>query len=223
MNKLYNYLLFLPLLIPLHASAITAIWNGSLVSNSFVDENIQIDGNTTLMLGTTIVSASTHDIIILVNNDAHVNSNDSGQSTLILEATYPWTITVQVHKNLEFGGVENNLNIPLIILEQGDGSINWVIEDNTSLVYGSSDTRGGTLLTLYFDGLILPKHTFDVHGDGKIKFERHAKIGYRILSSESFTEYAIFDAVNPTDNHSTLVKYDDGATVLGYQRKLILP
>jgi hypothetical protein len=224
MKKFYSYLLVLSLLTPLCSSAVTAIWDGSLIATSFIDTSIQIDGDTTLALGTTTVSASTQDITILVTNDAHVFSNDSGQSTLILEAIYPWTITVQIQHDLKFGGVENSLNMPLIILEQGDGTIKWVVEDDTTLEYGSSDTRGGTLLTIYFNGSVLPKHTFEVHGDGKIQFKRHSKIGYRILNeTTSFTQYAIFDAVNPDDGHKTLVKYANGATILGYTRRLPAP
>ena len=224
MKKFYSYLLLSSLLTPLCSSAVTAIWNGPLIATSFIDTNIQIDDDTTLALGTTTVSASTQNITILVNNNAHVFSNDGGQSTLVLQATYPWTITVQVNYDLTFGGVENSLNTPLIILEQGDGTIKWVVEDGTKLVYGSSDTRGGTLLTLYFDESILPKHTFELHGDGDIQFSRHSKIGYRILNgTTSFTQYAIFDAINPGDGHKTLVKYANGATILGYKRRLPAP
>ncbi|HTM05640.1 MAG TPA: hypothetical protein VL201_00195 [Patescibacteria group bacterium] len=222
MKKFYNYILLLPLLTPFYSSAVTEIWNGSLITTSFINTNIQIDGDTILASGTTTVSALSQDVTILVNNDAHVFSNDGGQSTLILEVAYPWTITVHIQNDLTFGGVENNLNLPLIILEQGDGTIKWIIEDDTTLVYGSSETRGGTLLTIYFNGTTLPEHTFEVHGDGKIQFKRHSKIGYRIINgTTTFTQYAIFDAVNPDDDHNTLVKYADGATVLGYTRRLL--
>jgi hypothetical protein len=224
MNKFYSYLLLSSLLTPLCSVAVTEIWNGQLITTSFPDTNIQIDGDTNFASGTTTVSALTQDLTILVNHDAHVFSNDGGQSTLVLNVAYPWTITVQVSHDLEFGGVENNLNTPLIILEQGDGTIKWVVEDDAKLTYGSSSTRGGTLLTLYFDGSILPKHSFELHGDGKIEFARNSKIGYRIINgTASFIQYAIFDAVNPDNDHNTLVKYADGATILGYERRVPAP
>lgn len=220
---LYHYILLFILLMPLKNFSTTAVWNGLLGSNSFINQNIEIAGNTTLLLGTTTVSASNQDITILVKEKAILASNENGPSTLILEAIYPWSITILIEKNLEFRGVENNLSIPLTIIEQGDGNITWIVQDNTELTFGSSDTQGGTLLTIYFNGSIMPKHTFEINGNGKITFKRHSKIGYQIFSSQAFTEYSIIDAVNPTTNHSTLIEYEDGATILGYQRRLAIP
>lgn len=223
MKQLFYYCLLVALLIPLQSFSITAIWNGLLGSNSFMNQNIQITGDTTLPLGPITVSATNTNITVWISEQALVSSNDGGISTLILEAIYPYTITVIVEKTVEFRGVENNLDLPLTILEQGDGSIRWIVKDNAKLIFGSSDTQGGTLLTLYFNGTSLPKHTFESEGNGKIIFKRHSKMGYRISSSVTFTEYAIFDAINPNNDHSTLVQYDDGATVLGYARRLFIP
>ncbi|RTL07249.1 hypothetical protein EKK58_03675 [Candidatus Dependentiae bacterium] len=224
MKKLfYYYFLFIALLIPFQSFSVTAIWNGILGNNSFIDQNIQVTGDTMLQPGTTNVSALSRDITIYISEKALIYSNDGSVSTLILEAIYPWTITVVVDKTVEFRGVQNNLNLRLTILEKGEGNIKWIIKDNAQLIYGSSDTQGGTLLALYFNGISLPKHTFQVEGNGQIIFKRHSKMGYKILSSVGFTEYAIFDAINPGNNHSTLVEYADGATVLGYARRSFIP
>lgn len=223
MEKLCNYLLLLPLLAPLNVFSTTTVWNGELINTSYVNENIVVTGDTNLALDTTTVSAQNEDIVIHIQEKAHVNSSNYGPSTLILEVAYPWTITIYVEKSLQFGGTENNLALPLIILEKGNGTVRWVVEDNASLTFGSSDTRGGTLLTINFDGLTLPKNIFEAQGNGNIIFKRHSKMGYRIAAPGTITEYAIVDAVNPTKNHTTLITYDDGATILGYERRLVLP
>ena len=219
MNKKH---LFYALLLPLLSNATVVIWNGQLADNeAYVDTNINIIGDTILGEGTTIINALNVDITIYVSEKSNVYSNNNSQSTLELHALYPYTITVIVAKSLKFAGVENQLAVPIIIQETGDGTIEWIVQEDQKLIFGSGDNRGGTLLKIVYDLNIgqMPNHIFKprLHHE-QIRFERHCKLGYLELNgSGAAMQYAIIDAENNGDDHSAHIQFSDGATI-NYKR-----
>lgn len=223
-KQFLHYLLLLPILL----NATVAEWNGLLPDNiTYAGTNINITGDVILGEGITTVSASNVDVTIYVSNKAKIYSNDNSQSTLFLQAIFPYKITVIVAETLEFSGVANELDTPIIIEEQGDGTIEWIVQEGKELIFGSGNNRGGTLLKIVYDGSTMPYHIFKprLHHE-QIRFERHCKLGYKEIniSAAATTFYAIVDALNNGDDHSTHIQFSDGATIK-YERMIpiVLP
>lgn len=218
MKKQFLYYL---LLIPILSNANVVLWNGLLPDNiTYTDTNIVITGNTILGQGTTTVAATSSDLTIYVSEQAKIYSNDNSQSTLVLQATYPYTITVIVAETLEFSGVVNELYTPIIIEERGTGTVEWIVQEGKELIFGSGNNRGGTLLKIVYEDGTMPYHIFKprLHHE-QIRFERHCKLGYKEINSSGpvATYYVIVDALNNGGDHSTHIQFSDGATI-NYQR-----
>lgn len=216
--------LYYLLLLPITLRATVVEWNGVLGNNlTYTDTNINITGNTILGNGTTTVAALNSDVTVYVAHKSKVYSNDSSQSTLLLQANAPYKITVIVNETLEFAGVDNQLYVPVIIEEQGTGSIIWIVQEGKELIFGSGDNRGGTLLKIVYNNDQMPEHIFKprLHNE-QIKFERHCKLGYKEInnSGPAITFYAIVDALNNGDDHFGHVQFSDGATIK-YERVAI--
>lgn len=221
MKKLY-YIILLP--IALHAN--TVIWDGLLPDNiTYTNTNVNITGDTTLGQGVTTVYASDNDVTIYVSHKSKVYSNDNSQSTLILQANFPYTITIIMVESLEFSGVLNSLSLPIIIEERGTGTIEWIVEEGKHLIFGSGDHRGGTHLKVVYDNGIMPKHLFKprTHHE-QIKFERHCTLGYKEInaSGPNVTYYAPINAINSDDEHYTYIQFADGASIR-YERAIPTP
>jgi hypothetical protein len=218
-KKCLYYLLLLSALSNINA----VIWNGLLPDNaSYTDTNINITGDTILGQGTTTIFATGWNVIIYVSEKSKVYSNNNSQSTLVLHAEFPYSITIIVAESLKFAGVADELNTPVIIEETGNGTIEWIVQEGKKLTFGSGNNRGGTLLKIVFDGEVIPNHIFKprLHHE-QIKFERHCKLGYKELNSSgpAITHYAIIDALNNNDDHSTHIQFSDGA-MINYKRVL---
>lgn len=218
--------LYYILLLPIAAYANVVTWNGVLPDNiTYTDTNVNITGDTMLGQGTTTVVASNTDITIYVSHRSKIYSNDASQSTLILQAMAPYSITIIVNATLEFVGMANELYTPIIIEERGTGSIIWIVEEDKKLIFGSRDNQGGTLLKIVYDNGQMPEHIFKprLHHE-QIRFERHCRLGYKQLSISApvLTVYGTVDALNSSDNHYGYIQFSDGATIK-YERTLLVP
>jgi len=220
MNK--NITLLFACIFPLTGIATT--WNGQLPNGNYENENILITGDTTLGLGDTIVTADSQDITIYVQNKAKLYGNDAGQSRLILRADNGYTIEVIANANFKTAGTSNQLNVPLIIQEEGNGTVRWTVNPGYTVKFGSTSTRGGTLFVVYFNGTVMPKNIFRVtENTDQIRFERNAKWGYKILnlSGTATTQYMITDSENKSADHNQLVLFFDGSVACSYERRVI--
>ncbi|HTM05644.1 MAG TPA: hypothetical protein VL201_00215 [Patescibacteria group bacterium] len=218
MNKKFLYHL---LLLPVLSHGTAAIWNGLLPDNaSYTDTNINIIGDTFLGQGTTTVSANSTDVTIYVSAKSKVYSNDNSQSTLVLHTEFHKKITIIVAESLKFAGVSDELDTPVIIEETGSGTIEWIVQEDKKLTFGSGDNRGGTILKIVFSDDAMPEHIFKprLHHE-QIRFERHCRLGYQELNSSgpAVIHYAVIDALNNNNDHSTHIQFSDGAMV-SYKR-----
>jgi hypothetical protein len=222
MNKKFLYYI---VLLPMLSNGNVVVWNGLLPDNaSYTDTNINIVGDTMLGEGTTTISAISYNYTIYISEKAKIYSNDNSQSTLVLHAEFPFTITIIIAESLKFAGVFGELDTPIIIEETGNGTIEWIVQEGKKLTFGSGSNRGGTLLKIVFDGEVMPQHIFKprLHHE-QIRFERHCKLGYKELNSSGpeVTHYAIIDAENNNYDHSTHIQFSDGAMI--YYKRILPP
>lgn len=205
----------------------TVIWGGIMAPGTAhaINDNVQINADTWLPNETVVIHADSRDITVyLLNGPHHVYSNNNGQTTLQLIAEYPYTIEIIIDKNLTFGGVANNLTLPLNIEERtgvtGQGLIKWTVADNCKLCFGDPDdvNRGGVLLQLVCnDSLLLPKHIFKANekSDDKSQIRFTGDSGLflvqeTVINPTSLLQPSDIDASN-TDNQQTRVNFKDGS------------
>lgn len=125
----------------LHSSMQPLEWHGDYVVN-VVDNDLVIDGNVTLPSGTTIIEATNLDVNVFLTNNSTIGSK--GNSVLNLIAHEGHAITFTVDKNLIFNGTEKDKTNPLLIIQEGQGVVNWQIAGGKILSFGSKSNSGGT-------------------------------------------------------------------------------
>lgn len=126
------------------------VWNNSVIVSGVTDDNISIQGTNNILEGGIPVKAQTKDITIFVNSgDAAVQAgtSDPNGARLYLVANAGRKISVNLSNNLTFFG-DTNFN-PLLIVTAGDGIIEFILSDNTSLILTNDPTHGGVYFMRY--------------------------------------------------------------------------
>ncbi|HTM05637.1 MAG TPA: hypothetical protein VL201_00180 [Patescibacteria group bacterium] len=205
----------------------TVLWNGVMGAGTAnaLDEDVQINGDTWLPNEIVTIQALNQNVTVsLLNGPHHVYSSDDGQTTLVLEVQYPYTIEIIADHNLIFAGVEDNLTLPLLIEERALGSSNslirWTIADDCKLYFGDpeDENRGGALLQIICnDEFLIPRHIFKVneHHDDRwqIRFNHNSGIFLvqeTLISPAPLTQEVLIDASN-ANHHVQKINFKDGS------------
>lgn len=207
----------------------TVVWNGVMTPGSAnaTNEHIQITGDTWLPTGPTIIQATTQNVKIhLLNGTHNVYSNDGGQSTIQFITFSPYSIEIVIDDgDLIFGGVANNLTLPLQIQARSfgaaiPGTVIWNIADNHQLYFGDpvDQNRGGVSLEIVSNSTsLLPRHIFKTNEnrDNKTQIIFNGNSGFFLVEETnvnptSLLQEALMDASN-TDNGIEKINFKDGS------------
>lgn len=206
----------------------TVIWHGIMSPGSAnaINQNVQITGDTWLANETVVIQATTQNIkIYLLNGPHHVYSSNDGQTTIQLQVAAPYSIEIVADYDLTFGGVLNNLTLPLRIQERSyqfaaPGLVKWTIANNHTIYFGdpNDENRGGVSLELVSNnGSLLPKHIFKTNenndNNAQIKFTRNSGlflVEETLSAPTNFLQENLIDASN-TDNNKQKINFKDGS------------
>jgi hypothetical protein len=220
-----NSILF-ALFLPFYTQS-TVFWNGVMGAGTAdaTDEDVQINGDTWLPNETVTIQALNQNVTVtLLNGSHHVYSSDDGQTTLVLQVQFPFTIEIIVDHNLTLAGVQNNSALPLLIEERVMGSstslIKWTIADDHKLCFGDPDdqNRAGVLLQIICnDSFVIPQHIFKVNEDHddkwQIRFDGNSGlflVQETSVSPTSLSQGALIDASNANDSVQK-INFKDGS------------
>lgn len=220
-------IIMLMLIMPLMSYS-TIIWHGVMSPGSAnaINENIQITGDTWLPNETVVIQATTQNVkVYLLNGSHHVYSSNIGQTTIQLQAVAPYTIEIVADYDLIFGGVANNLALPLRIQERPylfatPGLIQWTVADNHKIYFGdpNDENRGGVSLEIVSNnGFLIPRHIFKTNENhdnkSQIKFTRNSGfflVEETVTAPTNFLQENLIDASN-TDTGKQKINFKDGS------------
>ncbi len=123
----------------------TVNWHNSTITNSVVNQNIDIIG-TNVLVGGIHVEARTCDILITVDNGDSIITSTNSLAELYLFADVGRTITFQLTDNLEFTGSANGATrLDLLVTVTGGGDVIFLIDGGETVSFTQSSTAvGGT-------------------------------------------------------------------------------
>lgn len=183
----------------------TIQWSGSSM-NDVLDENLVIEGNCQMPLNADVyIQAFNADITVSLTHDAIIQANNSNDNSFIygiyLEVIYPYSITINISHKLTFKGAAGLLDKPLAIYAKGNGTIQWVFEDDSDakVKFTSDDNSGGTELWTIFSTVFpffvdaTPTMNFEIKRKGQVRFGPRSKWGYQVFADYNLNANTTFE------------------------------
>lgn len=194
MKKTVSYFLTLFLLPNVYA---TVIWNGNSIFD-VTDENINVTGDCYLQDTFTEINAITCDVTVEIEEDAIIHATQDAQE-IDIYVQWPYSVTIKVHNDLEFRGVDGQPTENLYIYVYGDGAVRWEIDEDSTLKFNSTSNSGGVILwDTYYQGTI-PVHIFKVSKQHQVTFGKRCAIGFSV-ESDCLPSDVRLDAVVESDD-----------------------
>jgi hypothetical protein len=206
MPKIYTLLFGLMTLTCLQKTYTVMQWSGGYMPD-VLDENLIIEGDCqTPYNSDVLVQAHNADVTITLERDAtiHLNNNNDNPAInygIVLEVLYPYTITINVSHKLTFKGAGGFPANPIEIRLQGDGTIQWVFENDSDakVRFISDENSGGAELWTLFSIVspltspTSPNNSFEITRKGQVRFGHRSKWGYRAFDSYNLNTQTIFE------------------------------
>lgn len=184
-------------------------WSGSSMENA-LDQNVTIQGDCIMPYNEDVyIQARNADVVLTLTDDAVIRANnlndDNVRHGIFIEVLYPYTVTIYIPKKLAFKGAEGNLTQALCIYMQGNGNIQWVLEDSSDakLSFTADQHSGGTELWTRFltvsplPSPTTPNVTFEIKRKNQIHFGPRSKWGYQIFSNYNLNAETHLEHHNP--------------------------
>jgi hypothetical protein len=119
----------------------------------------------------------------------------------VLEVLYPYTITIYVSHTLTFKGATGFPSQPIEIRLQGNGTIQWIFEDDpdAKVIFTSDKISGGAELWTLFSVVsplsspTTPDNSFEITRKGQVRFGPLSKWGYRVIDTYNLNTQTIFE------------------------------
>lgn len=207
MNSIYKKILACVSVLCMHAAYSTVEWSGTSCPD-VTDEDVIINGDCMLPLGDVNIVAENADITIYSEHDTLITPlnplPDSSETTLYLQVTQPYTITIIVKKHLTFKGFAGLKNAPLSIIIEGTGAVRWLIEEEGKVSFTANDNDGGTELWLYQNFESYPNFSFVMHRKGQVHFGQRSKWGYMLDYCANVEAGTVIE-----HHHNTFMVFED--------------
>ncbi len=146
-----NFFLAASVIFILHLCGIaqgTVLWN-SVSAPNCIDQNLVITGLVQLSAGGTQIQAATTNVVVSVITSSQVRGNDTAPSQLYVNAASGLSVTFMLTSfDLSFVGSSDVPHTPLLIMMEGPGQINFVLQGGRTLSFTNAAGRGGTQVYL---------------------------------------------------------------------------
>ncbi|RTL07248.1 hypothetical protein EKK58_03670 [Candidatus Dependentiae bacterium] len=206
----YNFYGLIMLMLSFATQSYAVIqWSGSSMTSA-ADENFIIQGDCVMPYNQDIyIEAYNADVFITLTDDATIQANnlnnDNIRHGIFIQVLYPYTVTIYIPKKLAFKGGAGNPTQPICIYLEGNGNIQWVLEDSpdAQLSFTADDNSGGTELWTRFSTIFpltsptTPNVSFEITRAGQIHFGKRSKWGYQVFSNYNLNTQTNLEHHNP--------------------------
>jgi len=162
----------------------TVLWDATM-ANNVVDQNLIINGLVQLNPGGTRIQALTTNVTVALMQTSVVRGNDAAPSQLYINAGTGLSVTFILSAfDLSFLGSSDANQTPLLIVVEGPGIINFVLQGGRTLSFTQSLGRGGTQVYLLMStGVVIPTLEFTRNNSVSSNLNAFVDIGANSLLS----------------------------------------
>lgn len=163
-RSIFLYLFFNLLVLPAVNIQAVVVWN-AVAAPDVIDDDLIINGNVQLKLGSNIIRAQTQDVNVSVISNSQVRGNDAGPSQLYVCAAAGRTVHFTLDSfDLAFVGSSDANQTPLLIIFGDFGTTRFTLRGNRTISFTKTMSSGGTQAYLHMEipaGVIQPTLIFE--------------------------------------------------------------